>query len=286
MEACDVDCALSEWSVWGPCTQRCGTEGAQKREKTVTAAAVGEGKCFEWDDLLRREFQACAVVPCAEAPEATGAAGAATVTPTDPNLGFHMCDRARMDLILLLDASGSVKDEELTAEKALLMGVLEHMEVSASTTEVAVAAYAAEAVRVVEFGAGFEDIQRAVTGFGRLPPAGSDFAQALGAANRMMEERTADEDRPTTIVLFADGRDNAARRANLASRALRSQGVRIVAVAAGLPENVAEVASRPGYANVIAAPTFAEVDPVAVARKVCPPPTQPSPVLAATAADA
>merc|ERR1719161_502724 len=141
--------------------------------------------------------------------------------------------------------------------------------------EVAVAAYAAEAVRVAEFGAGFEDIQRAVTGFGRLPPAGSDFAMALGAADRMMEERTLDEDRPTTIVLFADGRDNAARRANLASRSLRAQDVRIVAVAAGRPENVAEVASRPGYANVIAAPTFAEVDPVAVARTVCPPPYQP-----------
>jgi hypothetical protein len=284
MEACDVDCALSEWSAWGPCTQRCGTEGAQKREKTITAAVIGEGKCFEWDDPIRREFQACAVVPCAEStPDAAAAAGA-PATPADPNLGFHMCDRARMDLILLLDASGSVSDEELEAEKSLVMGVLEHMEVSPSTTDVAVAAYAAQGVRVAEFGAGFEDIQRAVTGLGRLPPAGSDFAQALGAADRMMEERDLDEDRPTTIVLFADGRDNAARRANLASRSLRERGVRVVAVAAGRPENVAEVASRPGYANVIAAPTFAEVDPVAVARKLCPPPAQPSPVPAATTA--
>jgi Mg-chelatase subunit ChlD len=273
MEACDVDCALSEWSAWGPCSQRCGTEGAQKREKTVTAAAVGEGKCFEWDDPLRREFQQCAVVSCEEAPAAPATPGA-VVTPTDPNVGFHMCDGAGMDLILLLDASGSVSEDELAAEKALLLGVMEHMEVSSASTEVAVAAYAAEAVRVAEFGATFEDIQRAVTGFGRLPPAGSDFAQALGAAARMMEERTLDEDRPTTIVLFADGRDNAERRANLASRNLRAQNVRIVAVAAGLPENVAEVASRPGYANVIAAPTFASVDPVAVARKVCPPRAQ------------
>jgi hypothetical protein len=286
MEACDVDCALSEWSVWGPCSQRCGTDGAQKREKTVTAPAVGEGKCFEWDDILRREFQACAVVPCAEAPAAAAAATAVPATPTDPNLGFHMCDGASMDLILLLDASGSVSEDELAAEKDLLMGLLEHMEVSASTTQVAVAAYAANAVRVAEFGAGFEDIQRAVTGFGRLPPAGSDFAMALGAATRMMEERTLDEERPTTIVLFADGRDNAQRRANIASRELRSQGVRIVAVAAGRPENVAEVASRPGYANVISAPTFAEVDPVAVARKVCPSRVQALPVPAASAAAA
>jgi hypothetical protein len=194
MQACDVDCALSEWSVWGPCTQRCGTDGAQKRVKTITAAAVGDGKCFEWDDPLRREFKGCEAVPCAEVPEAAGAAPAAPATPADPNLGFHMCDRARMNLILLLDASGSVSDAELEAEKALLMGVLEHVEVSPSTTEVAVAAYAAEAVRVAEFGAGFEDIQRAVTGFGRLPPAGSDFAMALGAVDRMMEERTLDED--------------------------------------------------------------------------------------------
>merc|ERR1719161_3171243 len=97
-----------------------------------------------------------------------------------------------------------------------------------------------------------------------------------------MEERTLEEDRPTTIVLFADTADNAERRANTASRSLRAQGVRIVAVAAGRFENVAEVASRPGYANVITAPTFAEVDPVAVARKVCPPRAQP--VLAANAA--
>jgi len=59
-----VDCQLSEWTKWGPCSATCG-RGQHFRERTVSQNPAGGGKGCA-DPL--REVQECSAIPCGDAP--------------------------------------------------------------------------------------------------------------------------------------------------------------------------------------------------------------------------
>lgn len=91
--ACNEECKLGEWTGWGTCSQECDG-GVKQRQKPVAVAAVGNGLCADSTHPTRQEFEECNNNPC--------------VKPT--SFPTFRC-KAKLDVILLLDGSGSLRQK-------------------------------------------------------------------------------------------------------------------------------------------------------------------------------
>jgi len=90
--SCDRDCKLSRWSQWGPCSMGCSVEGSygrQMRSKKVLVPIRGQGRCPRKWSRSRRQVRRCNKHEC---------------------MGDEVCI-AQQDLIIALDASGSLKKD-------------------------------------------------------------------------------------------------------------------------------------------------------------------------------
>merc|ERR1719506_1613658 len=86
VEACDLPCELEpEWSDWGECSKECDW-GVTFQTKGVAKEGGPEGYCPEWYDEARMEAAYCNTMEC----------------PQD------LVCQAQLDMLLLLDGSGSV----------------------------------------------------------------------------------------------------------------------------------------------------------------------------------
>eukprot|EP00929_Paragymnodinium_shiwhaense_P014082 TRINITY_DN121964_c0_g1_i1.p1 TRINITY_DN121964_c0_g1~~TRINITY_DN121964_c0_g1_i1.p1 ORF type:complete len:968 (+),score=282.91 TRINITY_DN121964_c0_g1_i1:93-2996(+) len=92
-EPCDADCRLAAWSPWSTCSRACGG-GFEIRERLVVAAAKGDGLCPVQDSPSRLQYKRCNPQECKPA------SGGTTL----------QCD-SKLDVIILLDSSGSVGSE-------------------------------------------------------------------------------------------------------------------------------------------------------------------------------
>jgi len=90
MQSCDKDCELSEWSEWNKCSKACG-RGSKKRRKAVVEAAVGRGKCPSSRSWKRLRYRSCNKQKCVE------------------SLVKPMVCQSTVDIILVLDSSGSTR---------------------------------------------------------------------------------------------------------------------------------------------------------------------------------
>eukprot|EP00928_Gymnodinium_smaydae_P057485 TRINITY_DN4071_c0_g3_i1.p1 TRINITY_DN4071_c0_g3~~TRINITY_DN4071_c0_g3_i1.p1 ORF type:complete len:654 (+),score=148.39 TRINITY_DN4071_c0_g3_i1:140-1963(+) len=97
MHACDADCVLSDWSAWSDCSKMCGG-GTSFRRKYIMEKATGAGQCWSEDDKERQQDKACNDKPCM------------------PKLSTLRCETA-LDVVLLLDGSGSVGSQGWEATK-------------------------------------------------------------------------------------------------------------------------------------------------------------------------
>merc|ERR1719316_1710484 len=89
--SCDVDCVLSDWSGWSPCSKSCkwratAAPGSQKRRKGIKTASKGNGKCPMPNTRARYQHQACNNFMC----------------PKDIKCV------AESDVVFLIDGSGSL----------------------------------------------------------------------------------------------------------------------------------------------------------------------------------
>jgi hypothetical protein len=86
--SCDRDCNLDPWTDWAPCSTACGG-GITTRKKRVDVPIRGQGKCPRPKSTARFAEKACNIQDC---------------------VGDEICV-AHQDLILMIDASGSLKEE-------------------------------------------------------------------------------------------------------------------------------------------------------------------------------
>jgi hypothetical protein len=92
--ACDKDCVLAEWTEWSDCSKECNG-GFRKRIKDIAEPAVGDGKCpklgVTGENLFGKREQnlPCNTQACMKKSE------------------FLHC-KAKLDVVLLLDGSGSL----------------------------------------------------------------------------------------------------------------------------------------------------------------------------------
>jgi len=108
-QSCDVDCVLSDWTTWAPCSMGCGG-GHTTRIRTVVQPSVGGGDCPEINGATRLNRKPCNIEPCHE------------VYAYTVNEGIQC--KSKTDLVVLIDGSASVGDEgwnlQIQATKALI----------------------------------------------------------------------------------------------------------------------------------------------------------------------
>lgn len=85
--SCLRDCTLKKWTQWTPCSQACG-KGFQERYRHINVPVRGDGKCAKKTSKHRFEKRHCNEQPC---------------------VGDEKC-LANMDVILAIDASGSLRE--------------------------------------------------------------------------------------------------------------------------------------------------------------------------------
>jgi len=99
--SCDRDCTLSPWTSWTPCSMACDG-GFQERQKHVLIPTRGFGKCPKRDSAFRYENQLCNVHKCT---------------------GDELCV-AKQDLVLAIDASGSLQEAGFATIKSFVLTLL------------------------------------------------------------------------------------------------------------------------------------------------------------------
>lgn len=123
MEACDKDCGLAQWSGWSECSRACGG-GFQQRGRRVLTSATGLGRCPADDSEYRLQYKRCNPKKC-EAKAADKVLKCAS----------------KVDVILLLDGSGSLGGTGWKTMKKAGASIVKAMDPSNNGAQVAVLLY-------------------------------------------------------------------------------------------------------------------------------------------------
>merc|ERR1719356_133613 len=217
-QACEKDCELSEWTKWSACSKDCDG-GTNKRQKFVTHVAEGEGKCADAWSLKRLQYKECNMHRC---PPQT-------------------CTNKTMDIVLLLDGSGSLGKKGWAAEIIATRSFIRAFKGNNGNINMAVTLFSgptswpgvykcADKAKnnvkpsecgiktVTHFTDDLKKIDTLVTGL--TWPKGSTLT-SLALLNAQAELSLGRKDAPAVIVVFTDGRPLSYRRTELASRKIR-----------------------------------------------------------------
>jgi len=228
VQSCDIDCVLSEWSVWGPCSRACN-EGVQERAKTEISPAEGNGKCAHHKDLERFEQQTCNTLEC----------------PPEP-----ICV-AMQDVVLAVDVSGSLKQSGFDTMMTFVKDLTSLYTLGVNETQMGILEYSKEGKIVAPLQNSMGDLapmldkitfQRGVT----------DMAQGLSLAKTILMEGR--KEASSVVILLTDGKPSFKFATTKAADELRAMGVRLVIVPIflyGDPSFMEELASDPPEDNVI-----------------------------------
>lgn len=118
MQSCDVDCDLEEWSPYSTCSKACGG-GTMDSRRNVKVAAQGRGKCPMANDPHRLMRHSCNEQPC-------------------PRTGSVLKCTAKLDVVLLLDGSGSMGDDGWAKTVQFTTGLLDAFDGNMTDARVAV----------------------------------------------------------------------------------------------------------------------------------------------------
>lgn len=270
-QTCDADCDLSEWTTWSNCSGAC-MGGHKTRERYILRPPSGRGRCPEATDAARREAVSCNTIPC----------GAANTTVK--------CASA-LDVVLVLDGSGSVNAEGFDAAKRFAAGVIKRVKLEGETlygsfvgptgnltgaaAEAAAAATRGSRIGLVSFGASAEDSRDLTASRSALLeslealewPAGQDQAEvgtntaaALAVARSLLESHVERPGAQTVVVVITDGAPASARLAREEAARLRELGARLAFVTVGadasLGRRLGRWASWPWKHNMFEVPSY------------------------------
>jgi len=97
-QSCDQDCILAEWCEWTACDKECGG-GSQSRVRHIATEASGEGHCAGEESNARLQFQDCNTQTCEE-----------VIMGLNETRPYVLCN-AKLDVILVVDGSGSLGED-------------------------------------------------------------------------------------------------------------------------------------------------------------------------------
>jgi len=103
MQNCDPDCQLFDWTEWTSCSKACD-RGHRHRLRFVQTAAIGSGECPAEYSTERYVEEECNAEPCI----------------VEASLTEPMKCTAKVDVVVLVDGSGSLGDNAFAAEQAFV----------------------------------------------------------------------------------------------------------------------------------------------------------------------
>eukprot|EP00451_Oxyrrhis_marina_P002787 CAMPEP_0204255156 /NCGR_PEP_ID=MMETSP0468-20130131/3028_1 /ASSEMBLY_ACC=CAM_ASM_000383 /TAXON_ID=2969 /ORGANISM="Oxyrrhis marina" /LENGTH=1018 /DNA_ID=CAMNT_0051229005 /DNA_START=89 /DNA_END=3145 /DNA_ORIENTATION=+ len=229
--SCDRPCLLTRWSRWRQCTRAC-EGGIRWRSRQIRRKASGDGKCPRTFSKARYQRQTCNNSPC----------------PMDV-----VCV-AKMDLVIGIDASGSMGTYGWKAQRQALLNLINRMQLSRTSGILLGALKFAYRVTIL---AQLTDDKKA------LIKAVTDtkfdaWTTNIGGAFRVMKTmlQFGRRDAPSVCMLWTDGRPSRPSSrydAALGARDLRSScRVMVVTMRPAVPKSyVAPWVSHPKAQNVM-----------------------------------
>jgi hypothetical protein len=288
MQDCDKDCVLGPWSKIqnAKCTKACGG-GVKVSTRPVIQEAIGMGSCSEPLEASRFRTTECNVAPC------------------EPEGKTLMCD-SQVDVIILLDGSGSLGPSGWAAVKSMGKSLVSAFGGASNQSQVAVQLFSGpgklstyklctgrgpvgEVPDIAkDCGISWETPLTADTGHftadmknaGRLIeelkwPSKSTFT-SLALSQALAETLYGRDGVPKVVVVVTDGIPSNPSKTSEAAKALKDVARLIwVPVTAGAPkEQLKEWASTPTDQNIVTVADFKElVTPMTVTQviaEVCP----------------
>jgi len=262
VESCDVDCGLTEWTAWGPCTRACrayehSEPGRMYRKRNIHTPVKGKGKCPMPHSESRLQFQSCNFDPCPE---------------------VIKCD-ADLDLVMLLDGGGSlIMKESFDAQINFAKYMVDNSTLSgnadidkpAEGMRFGFIHYSTGAKTLSALSGVKDDLDKALTG-ATWDAKGADVGEAIHQAKRVFRYAGGGaKNRFSTLVLFTDGSPSRASLAVEAARELRDSGVRLVVALVSIPlrgeqrfkleQKACELASQPCADNMLIFSSWANVE--------------------------
>jgi len=260
-QSCNKECELADWTKWGTCTQACWG-GTNRRDRPVLNEAVGTGTCPEPAGEERLQFRKCNTLPCSQFYQET------------PTGKFLKC-ASKLDLIILMDGSGSLGSRGWKNSKKLVTNLVSNLQGGDDHVKVALQLFSGpttwddyEKCTGVK-GAAVPDMEKdchiswvkhlsndtmgvaKLVGDLQWPEATTLTSVALAEAEaELMYGR---EDAASIVVVITDGKPMSKSRTTEAVNALKAKARVIwVPVGPGAPvEFVEELASLPKEENII-----------------------------------
>jgi len=115
IQACGKDCELGKWTKWSKCSKDCDG-GTRKRVKFVKHPPVGQGKCADAWSPQRLQYEECNKQSCPD----------------------KMTCKKKMDIVLMIDGSGSLRQKGFDAEKKMAMQFVDAFDVAGHQAKISV----------------------------------------------------------------------------------------------------------------------------------------------------
>lgn len=259
-QACENDCKLSRWSNWSPCSKDCDG-GTSKRFKYVKKKAVGDGSCPSQWDKSRLQYKKCNMVRCY----------------TPPNKPIMNCSR-ELDVVLLMDGSGSLKKSGWDAEVDAVSHFISGFEDKESKAKLAVILFSGpktypgvkectgKSKKPVDLEkCGIKTVTHFIDSMKRVKqlvlgeewPKGSTLT-SLALATAKAELNLGRKNAKSVVIVFTDGRPMSYRKTYIAARDLRKSARLLwVPITSHAPlKFIKKCATRRWQENVVLAKTF------------------------------
>jgi hypothetical protein len=203
LQSCDKDCELADWSPWTTCSKMCDM-GTMERQKQISVQLVGDGKCPDMDGKLRHQQKTCNSQSCLP-------------PPGKPTL---QC-ASRVDLILLLDGSGSLGESGWEGGLMAAEMIAEAMGGGKQgDVKMAVMVFSAKTEIIEHF---TDDIPKVISSIKKLTFPQSITRTAVALDTARSELSLGRQDAQSIVVVITDGRPMSMKKTRQAAQELRKQ---------------------------------------------------------------
>jgi hypothetical protein len=278
-QACEKDCELTGWTKWSKCSKDCDG-GTTKRVKYIKSKAQGDGKCPGAWSKSRLNYKECNVQTC----------------PLPKGRLVMSCTR-ELDIVLLIDGSGSLGSKGWAAEIKGVQMFLDAFNVAGGNSKISVIVYSGprtwggvhkcfgnnkkkidmekdcSITTVAHFTDKIDDLKTKVAGL--TWPKGSTLT-SLALMTALAELNLGRKNAHSNVILFTDGRPLSYRRTHYAARAVRKAARLVwVPVTRFAPlKYIKKWATRRWEENVVVVKTFKDLespDPInQIVANICP----------------
>jgi len=283
-QPCPVDCVMGEWKTWGPCSKECG-EGVQERLRDIITPMDHDGEPCS----ATLESRECTLGPCdrdcglkewtsfSACDKVCHKGHEKSVRPLDldvPAIGNGVCwgDRdperlveqdcndiacptflvceSKIDIVILMDGSGSIGYDGFKAQKVFVNALLDRMSINEDGVKVSIVVFSRYITTLSPLSSNVQELKSKVSAVS-FPSSTTNTAGALFEAINQL--RAGRKDATSVVFVITDGMPNSDTATAVQSHEARKSS-RVIFVPIGPYLDMTRVnswASQPPRDNVI-----------------------------------